>query len=141
MSVVNPYNGSVFLSPSLPVGYGTTISNPSTQLSEMRNAGTYFKEIGSETDVVLINCELFLISCYKSLSLQKLQQSFVCRMTNIGGINRIRFCHRSLAISFTFQETLKCVGEQVTVAEFDGTNLATINQQLAPLFCQVGYFG
>ena len=136
MSVVNVFDGSVFLSPDLPAGYGTTISAPGTQLSDMIAGGIYFREIGNESDVVLLNVEGYFVSMYKSLSNQRLMQQFAARMTSIGIQNKIRWVHRSLALSLSFEAALKSVGENVTVSD-DWSNLTQINQQLAGRYIAV----
>ena len=136
MSVVNVFDGSVFLSPDLPAGYGTTLSAPGTQLGDMIAGGMYFREIGNESDVVLLNVEGYLVSMYKSLSNQRLMQQFVARMTSIGGQNKIRWVHRSLALSLSFEAALKSVGENVIVSD-DWSNLTQINQQLAGRYIAV----
>ena len=135
MSVVNVFDGSVFLSQDLPSGYGNTISAPGTQLSEMIASGIYFREIG-ESDVVLLNIEGYLCSMYKSLSNQRLMQQFVARMTNISGQNKIRWVHRNLALSLSMQNALASCGINVTVSD-DWSNLTQINQQLAGQFIQI----
>ena len=139
MSTVLTYDGSQYLTPDLPAGYGTAISDPSGTLSDMVQNGIYFREVGSEVDVVLINCEGYLISMYKSLSNQRLMQQFVARMTNIGGQNRIRWCHRSLALTMTTEQAIKACGVNVTIGDDWSTTASrtAINQQLAPLYIQV----
>ena len=132
----NTFDGSLYLTPDHVVGTGTAISDPSGTLTEMRNQGIYFREVGGEVDVVLINCETYLISMFKSLSSQRLQQLFVARMTSIGGQNKIRWVSRNLALSFSFEQALKACGENVTVSD-DWSNLTGINQQLASRFIQV----
>ena len=136
MSQINDFSGNYYITPDHPVGYGTAISNPATTLSNLVANGIYFQEIGGEVDVVLINCEGYLISMYKTLSNQRLMQQFVARSTSILTQNRVRFVHRSLALSFSFEMALKSVGENITVND-DWSNLTVINQQLAPLFIQV----
>ena len=136
MSQINDFSGNYYITPDHPVGYGTAISNPATTLSNMVANGIYFQEIGGEVDVVLINCEGYLISMYKTLSNQRLMQQFVARSTSISSQNKVRWVHRSLALSFSFEMALKSVGENITVND-DWSNLAAINQQLAPLFIQV----
>ena len=136
MSTLNTFDGSGFLTPELPVGYMVAISDPSGTLTDMRNNGIYFREVGGEVDVVLINCENYLISLYKSLSNQRLMQQFVARSTNIGGQNKIKWVHRSLALSMSFQESLRSVGENIQVSD-DWSDLTTINQQLASRYIAV----
>ena len=91
---------------------------------------------GSDLDVVLINVEGYLVSLYKTLSNQRLMQQFVARSTFISGQNKVRWVHRSLALSFSFESALKAIGENVTVSD-DWSDLTTINQQLAALYIQV----
>ena len=134
MSTLNTFDGSGYLTPDLPAGYMVALSDPSGTLTDMRNSGIYFREVGgSEVDVVLINCENYLISLYKSLSNQRLMQQFVARSTSIGGQNKIRWVHRSLAISMSFQEAMRSCGENIVVNDSWGTtaDLTAINQQLA----------
>ena len=132
----NTFDGSLYLTPDHVVGTGTAISAPSTTLSNLVTNGIYFQELGGEVDVVLINCEGYLISLYKSLSNQRLMQQFVARMTSIGGQNRIRWVSRNLALSFSFEMALKSVGENITIGD-DWSNLTAINQQLAAKYIQV----
>ena len=136
MSTINTFNGAFFLLPDHPVGYGTAISDPAGTLADMVQNGIYFREIGGEVDVVLINCEGYLISMYKTLSNQRLMQQFVARSTTIGGQNKIRWVHRSLALSMSTENALKSVGENVTVSD-DWSDLTSINQQLASRYIQV----
>ena len=136
MSTLNTFDGSGYLTPDLPAGYMVAISDPSGTLTDLRNSGIYFREVGGEIDVILTNCENYLISLYKSLSNQRLMQQFVARSTSIGGQNKIRWCHRSLALSMTFEQALKSVGENITVSD-DWSNLTTINQQLASRWAAV----
>ena len=133
---INPYDGSLYLTPDHPAGYGTGISSPAGTLSDMVQNGIYFREVGGEVDVVLINCEGYLISMYKTLSNQRLMQHFVARSTSIGGQNKIRWVHRSLALSMSIENAIKSVGQNVTVSD-DWSDLTTINQQLAGQFIQV----
>jgi hypothetical protein len=136
MSTINTFNGAFFLTPDHPVGYGTQLSDPAGTLADMVQNGIYFREIGGEVDVVLINCEGYLISTYKTLSNQRLMQQFVARSTMIGGQNKIRWVHRSLALSMSTENALKSVGENVTVSD-DWSDLTSINQQLASRYIQV----
>ena len=73
---------------------------------------------------------------YKSLSNQRLMQQSVARMPSIGSQNKIRWVHRSLALSLSFEAALKSVGENVTVSD-DWSNLVQINQQLAGRYIAV----
>ena len=136
MSTLNTFDGSGYLTPDLPAGYMVAISDPSGTLTETRTQGIYFRDISGEVDVVLINCENYLISLYKSLSNQRLMQQFVARSTSIGGQNKIRWVHRSLALSMSFEQALKSVGENITVSD-DWSDLTTINQQLASRYIAV----
>ena len=135
MTTINTFNGAFFLTPDHPVGYGTAISDPAGTLADMVQNGIYFREIG-ESDVVLLNIEGYLCSMYKSLSNQRLMQQFVARSTTIGGQNKIRWVHRSLALSMSTENAIKSVGQNVTVSD-DWSDLTTINQQLAQLFVQI----
>ena len=139
MTTQNPFDGSVYLSPDFSAGFGTVISAPATVLSNMVANGIYFQEIGGDVDVVLINCEGYLISLYKSLSNQRLMQQFVGRSTNIASQNKIRWVHRNLALSMTFEQVMKSIGENITVNDTWATaaDLQAINQQLAPKFIQI----
>ena len=128
--------GTEWTSPDHSPGMGTTLANPATILSDMVQSQHYFRELGNETDVVLISAESYLINGYKTMTLMKLMQQFVCRMTFVAGQNKLRFVHRSLATVFTFEQCLRACGENVTVSD-DFSNLTAINQQLAPLYCQV----
>ena len=136
MSTVNDFSGNYFLTPDLPVGYGQAISNPASTLSNMVSNGLYYQELPGDQDVILLNVEGYLISMYKTLSNQRLMQQFVARSTVIAGQNKVRWVHRSLALSFSFESALKAIGENVTISD-DSSDLTTINQQLAPLFIQV----
>ena len=136
MSTLNTFDGSLFLTPDHPAGYGTGISLPAGTLADMVQNGIYFREIGGEVDVVLINVEGYLVSMYKTLSNQRLMQQFVARSTSIGGQNKIRWVHRSLALSMTTENSLKSVGQNITVND-DWSDLTAINQQLASQYIQV----
>ncbi len=135
MSNVNDFSGNYFLTPDLPVGYGQAISNPASTLTNMVSNGLYYQEIANQ-DVVLINVEGYLVSLYKTLSNQRLMQQFVTRSTFISGQNRVRWVHRSLSLSFSFESACKAIGENVTVSD-DWSDLTAINQQLAPLYIAV----
>ena len=139
MSTLNIYDGSGYLTPDLPAGYMVSLADPAGTLNDMKQQAIYFREVGGEVDVVLINCEGYLISMYKSLSNQRLMQQFVTRMTNIGGQNRIRWVHRSLALSMTFEQALKSVGENITIGDdwSTATSRTAINQQLAAKYIAV----
>jgi hypothetical protein len=136
MSTVNDFSGNYFLTPDLPAGYGQSISNPASTLSNMVSNGLYYQELPGDQDVILLNVEGYLVSMYKTLSNQRLMQQFVARSTSISSQNKVRWVHRSLALSFSFESALKAIGENVTVSD-DWSDLTTINQQLAPLYIQV----
>ena len=137
MSVQLSYTGSEYTTPDHANGYGTSISSPATFLSNMVTSQLYFQEAGGDIDVIFVSAEGYLISLYKSFTNQKLLQSFVCRMTSVGGQNKLRFIHRNLATTFTFEQALRAVGVNVNVSDdFSGTIVA-LNQQLAPLWIQV----
>jgi hypothetical protein len=136
MSTQLTYLGSEYTTPDHTQGYGTAYGSPSTVLSGMITGQLYYKENG-DTDVVFVSAENFLLSLYKSFTSQKLLQQFVVRMTSVGGHNRLRWIHRSLATTFTTEEALRAVGVDVTVSDdFSGTMVA-INTSLAPLFIQI----
>ena len=135
MSTQLTYLGSEYTTPDHTQGYGTAIPSPSTVLSGMITGQLYYKENG-DTDVIFLSAENFLLSIYKSFTSQKLLQQFVVRMTSVGGHNRLRWIHRSLATTFTTEEALRAVGVDVTVSDdFSGTMVA-INTALAPLWIQ-----
>ena len=136
MSTQLPYTGSEYTTPDHTAGYGTAYGSPSTVLSGMITGQLYYKENG-DTDVVFVNAENFLLSLYKSFTSQKLLSQFVVRMASVGGHNRLRWIHRSLATTFTTEEALRAVGVDVTVSDdFSGTMVA-INTTSAPLWIQV----
>lgn len=136
-AVVNVFDGSVWLSPSLPAGYGVSIPNPAQTLADLITDGIYYREVGLDSDVILINAgDTKMISIFKSLTAQKLMQQFVARCSFINGQDRIRWVHRSLAISLNTGEALKCVGEGLITVSDDFSDMTTINQQLAPHFLQ-----
>ena len=58
-------------------------------------------------------------------------------MTSVGGQNKLRFIHRNLATTFTFEQALRAVGVNATVSDDFGGTMTAINQQLAPLYIQV----
>ena len=136
MSTQLTYTGGEYTTPDHTSGFGTALPNPSSLLSSMITNQFYFQELGGDIDVVVINVENFLISMFKSFSNQKLMQSFVARSTLINGETKIRWIHRNLATTFTFEQALRAVGENVQVND-DYSNMTTINQQLAPLYIQV----
>ncbi len=139
MSTQNPWDGSVYVTPDHAVGYGTAISNPGTLLSGMVTNQYYYQEAsGPDVDVVFISAESLLISCFKTFQNQKLMQSFVARATNIGGQNKLRWIHRSLATCFTTEQAMRACGVDVTVSDnYSSSNLASINQTLAPHYIQI----
>ena len=134
MSIQNPFDGSCFVTPENQVGFAQAISLPATRLSDMVSQGVYYEEIsatGAE-DTLLINCELYILAVYKSFSNQRLLQNFVCRATNIGGQNKIRWIRRSLSLSLTTEAALKSVGVGgVTVPDDFSGDMTAINQALA----------
>ena len=94
--------------------------------------GVYYEEVsatGAE-DVLLINCENYLVSLYKSFVNQKLLQNFVFRATSLGGQNKIRLIHRTLSLSLSLEAALKSIGVNVTVPD-DFSDMTTINTALA----------
>ena len=94
--------------------------------------GVYYEEVsatGAE-DVLLINCENFLVAIYKSFPNQRLNQNFVCRSTLIGGQQKIRWVHRSLSLSLSLQAALASVGVSLSVPD-DFSDMVAINQALA----------
>ena len=98
MSQLNDFSGNFYITPDHPAGYGSMISAPGTQLADMVANGIYFREIGD--DVVLVNAgDTKLISMYKTLSNQRLMQQFVARCSTISGQIKVRWVHRSLALS------------------------------------------
>ena len=102
----------------------------------MVSNGLYYQELPGDQDVILLNVEGYLVSMYKTLSNQRLMQQFVARSTSILSQNKVRWVHRSLALSFSFESALKAIGENVTISD-DWSSLATINQQLASLYIAV----
>ena len=136
MSTQLTFTGGEYTTPDHTSGYGTAISNPATLLSNMVTNQYYFQEAGGDIDVIFVSAESFLISIFKSFIGQKLLQQFVVRMTNVGGQNKIRWVHRNLATTFTFEQALRACGLDVTVGD-DWSSVTTINQQLAPHYIQV----
>ena len=138
MSTQLTYTGGEYTTPDHTAGYGTAIANPSTLLSSMVTNQYYFREAGRDIDVIFLSAESFLISLFKSFTNQKMLQQFVVRMTSVGGQNKLRFVHRNLATTFTFEQALRAVGVDITVSDdYSTSNMATINQQLAPIYIQV----
>ena len=139
MSVANSYDGTTYSSPEFNVGFGGAISNASSRLDTMRNEGTYYEEltVGGDTDIILICAEGYLISLYRSFQNQRLMQNFVVRETLIGGQRKLRFVHRNLALSLSFEAALKSCGVNITVPDDFSGNMTAINQALEPIFIQV----
>ena len=120
------------------LGYGTATPNPATLLSSMVTNQYYYQELGGDVDVIVINVENFLISMFKSFTNQRLTQQFVARSTLISGQQKIRWVHRNLATTFTFEQAICAVGEDVVASDdYSTSNMATINQQLAPKYIQI----
>ena len=136
MSTQLTYTGAEYTTPDHTAGYGTAIPSPSTVLSGMITGQLYYKENG-DTDVIFVNAENFLLSIYKSFTNQKLLQQFVARMTSVGGHNRLRWIHRSLATTFTTEEALRAVGVDVTLSDDYSGTMVAINTSLAPLWIQI----
>ena len=136
MSTQLTFTGGEFTTPDHTSGYGTSIANPATLLSNMVTNQYYFQEAGGDIDVIFVSAESFLISIFKSFVNQKLLQQFVVRMTNVGGQNKIRWVHRNLATTFTFEQALRACGLDVTVGD-DWSSVTQINQQLAPHYIQI----
>jgi hypothetical protein len=136
MSTQLTYTGAEYTTPDHTAGYGTAIPSPSTVLSGMIIGQLYYQENG-DTDVIFVNAENFLLSIYKSFTNQKLLQQFVARMTSVGGHNRLRWIHRSLATTFTTEEALRAVGVDVTVSDDYSGTMVAINTSLAPLWIQI----
>ena len=133
MSIQNPYDGSVFVSPEHQVGFGSAISTPAARLTNMVTNGIYYEEVsatGAE-DVLLVNCENYLVSLYKSFTNQKLLQNFVFRATTIGGQQKIRLVHRTLSLSLSLGDALKSIGVNITVPDDFSGDMTAINQALA----------
>ena len=136
MSTQLTFTGGEYITPDHTTGFGTALSDPAGRLTSMITNQFYFQELGGDIDVIVINVENFLISMFKSFTNQKLMQSFVARSTLINGETKIRWIHRNLATTFSFESALRAVGENVQVND-DYSNMTTINQQLAPLYIQV----
>ena len=138
MSTQLTYTGGEYITPDHTAGYGTAIPNPATLLSSMVTNQFYLQELGGDVDVVAISAESFLCSFFESFTNQKLLQQFVVRMTNIGGQDKLRWVHRNLATTFTFEQALRAVGEDITGSDdYSTSNMTTINQQLAPKYIQL----
>ena len=136
MSTQLTYTGGEYTTPDHTAGYGTAIPNPANLLSSMVTNQYYYQELGGDVDCIIINVENFLISGFKSFSFQRLTQQFVARSTLISGQQKIRWVHRNLATTFTFEQALRAVGEDIVVSD-DTSDMTQINQQLAPKYIQV----
>ena len=139
MSIQNPFDGSCWTGPEHAAGYASVISNPQTRLSTMVSSGLYYEELSvtGDTDVLLISAESYLISAYKSWSVQKLLQNFVVRATQISGQLRLRWVHRSLSLSLTTEAALKSIGVNIVVSDDFSGAMTTQNQQLAGIYIQI----
>ena len=137
MSVQLSYLGTEYTTPDHGAGFGTAISTPATFLSNMVTGQLYFQEAAGDVDVVFVSAEGYLISLFKSFVNQKLLQQMVVRMTSVGGQNKLRFIHRNLATTFSFEQALRACGQNVTVSDDFSGDMTTINQQLSPLYIQV----
>ena len=136
MSQLNDFSGNFYITPEHPAGYGSILSSPAVELADMVANGIYYRELG-DSDVVLVNAgDTKLISMYKTLSNQRLMNSFVFRCSNISGQTKVRLVHRSLALSMPLEAALKSTGQNITISD-DWSNLTQINQQLAGNFLQV----
>jgi hypothetical protein len=58
-------------------------------------------------------------------------------MTSISGQDKLRWIHRSLAVTFTTEEALRCVGVDATVSDDYSGTMVAINTSLAPLWIQI----
>ena len=137
MSSQNNFSGDFYVTPDFAVGYGQSYS-PSTVLSAMNTSQLYYQEFG-DTDVIMINCENFIIACFKTFQVQKLLNMFCARSTSISGSDRIRWIHRGLATLFSFSDSLRAVGVDATIPDLWTTSADIIaaNTALAPYFIQV----
>ena len=139
MATLNPFDGTVFLTPEMASGYGQQISNPGTKLSDMITNGYYFQQVaGGDVDVVLVNCEHYLISLYQSLSNQRLLQMFTFRSTSIGGQNRIRLIHRNLGLTFSLESAIRAIGvDPGSLSDDYSGTMVNINTVLQGQFIQI----
>ena len=137
MSSQNNYLGEFYVTPGFVAGYGQSYS-PSTVLSSMNTSQLYYQEFG-ESDVIMINCENFIIACFKTFQVQKLLNMFCARSASISGSDRIRWIHRGLATLFSFSDALRAVGVDATIPDAWTTSADIIaaNTALAPYFIQV----
>ena len=137
MSSQNNYLGEFYVTPDFVAGYGQSYS-PSTVLSSMNTSQLYYQEFG-ESDVIMINCENFMIACFKTFQVQKLLNMFCARSASISGSDRIRWIHRGLATLFSFSDALRAVGVDATIPDAWTTSADIIaaNTALAPYFIQV----
>ena len=138
MSTQLTFSGAEYITPDVTAGFGIPLPNPANLLSIMVTNQYYYQELPGDVDVIVINVENFLISMFKSFVNQRLTTQFVARSTLISGQQKIRFVHRNLATTFTFEEALRACGENITVTDdYSAGNIATLNQQLAPKYIQV----
>ena len=135
MTTANDFSGNYRLSPDFPVGYGALISDPATQLSDMKSKNLYYAEIFDQ-DTLLVNVEDYLLSGFKTLSFQKLMAQWVFRMTLVGTEKRVVCIHRNLSIVTDLQTAFRSVGENVSIPN-SFTDMVALNQALAPLYCQL----
>ena len=135
MTSANDFSGNYAVTPDILVNMGILIPNASATLSTMVANGIYFQEFG-DNDIILISAEKYLISVYKSLANPKLMMNFTARMTEINSQQKVRWVHRSLALSMDFTNALKSIGLPATIPD-DWSNLTAINQALAPYYIQV----
>ncbi len=133
------YDGTMFVSPDMAPGTGVVlVPDPATRLAGMVNSMTYYQENGGDADCIVINCEGFLISMYKSFSNQKLMDPYVFRMTNVGGgENKIRLIQRGFATTSTLEQALKSVGEGVVLPDSYSGSMVTLNPILIGLCIQI----
>ena len=139
MAIPLTYTGTEYITSENAQGYGYLVSpNPPTRLTDMINNQYYYTElIGNDTDTLVVNCEGFFVSLFKTYTNQRLMNSFVFRMTFVNGQNRIRLVQRGLAVMFTFEQALRSVGESVTLSDDYSGTMVALNQQLAPFLIQV----
>ena len=133
----NNFSGEFYVTPDFAIGHGQSYS-PSTVLSSMNTSQLYYQEFG-DTDVIMINCENFMIACFKTFQVQKLLNMFCARSASISGSDRIRWIHRGLATLFSFSDALRAVGVDATIPDAWTTSADIIaaNTALAPYFIQV----
>ena len=137
MSVQLSYLGTEYTTPDHAVGYGT-VFDPATMLSGMVTGQLYFQEAQGDVDVIFVKGgDKFLLSCFKSFVNQKLLQQFCFSVTHVGGQDKLRLIHRNLATTFTLEQGLRAVGVNTTVSDDYSGTMASINQQLSPLWIQI----